>query len=81
MIGKYFEKKSYSNVYTIRRELSSKEDFVYYPDWIEIAWVSKRCEQSREEYYFEEVSGELEGCLSVIDTIIVNNKEEFKKIL
>ena len=79
MIGKYFEKKSYSNVYTIRRELSSKEDFVYYPDWIEIAWVSKRCEQSREEYYFEEVSGELEGCLSVIDTIIVNNKEEFKK--
>lgn len=54
MIGKYFEKKSYSNVYTIRRELSSKEDFVYYPDWIEIAWVSKRCEQSREEYYFEE---------------------------
>ena len=78
MIGNFLEKEPYSNVCTIRSELSTKAGFIYCPDWIETAWVSGQCERSRAGYYFRKVNGELKDCVSAIDTIVVGNKEEFE---
>lgn len=53
--------------------------FLYYPDWIENAWISEQCKRSEGKYYFNEVEGELETCIPMIDTIVVTSKEELKK--
>lgn len=82
MIGGLLEKEPYSHVCQIRRGLLpevTEEDFLGYPDWIEAAWVSQRCERSRARYYFNEVRGTLESCISRIDTIVVRDREEFIK--
>lgn len=82
MIGNLLEKESCNNVCRIRRELlpeTTEKRFSLYPDWIETAWVSERCEFSRAAYYFKEIKGKLESCISKIDTIVVRDREEFVK--
>lgn len=82
MIAELLEKEPCNHVCRIRRELlpeATEESFFDYPDWIEAAWVSKRCERSRAGYYFNEVRGMLESCISRIDTIVVSDREEFIK--
>lgn len=78
MLGSALEKEQYGNVCDIRRKLLPDVNFSYYPDWIENAWVSGQCIQSKAEYYFKEIRGKLEECLPIIDTIVVYSKEEFE---
>lgn len=69
IIGNSLREKSFSFLYQIS----------YCPDWIGAAWVSWRCNRSKAEYYFKEITGRLEDCISMIDTIIVDTKEELEK--
>lgn len=82
MIGNLLMQESCINVCQIRKKISpgtSEVNFLRSPDWIEAAWVSEQCYRSEARYYFKEVKGELISCISEIDTIVINNREEFEK--
>lgn len=82
MVGNLLKKESNNDICSIRRKLLPEIEmttFLYYPDWIETAWVSERCGQSEGRYYFKEVKGELDACISMIDTIVVKDREEVIK--
>ena len=82
MIGNLLMQEYCINVCQIRKKISpgiSEVNFLYSPDWIEIAWVSEQCCRSEAGYYFKEVKGELMSCISEIDTIVISNREEFEK--
>ena len=82
MIGNLLKRKPHSDVASIRRKLLPEIEmttFLYYPDWIETAWVSERCEQSEGKYYFKEIKGELEVSIPMIDTIVVKDRAEVIK--
>lgn len=82
MIGNLLKRKFHTDVGSIRRKLLPEIEittFMYCPDWIETAWVSERCEQSEGKYYFEEIKGELEACIPMIDTIVVKDRAEVIK--
>lgn len=82
MIGNILKDDPQNDVCSVRKKILAKEEltsFLYYPDWIENAWISEQCKRSEGKYYFNEVEGELETCIPMIDTIVVNSKEELKK--
>lgn len=82
MIGKLLKREPNHDICSIRGKLfpeTEKTSFLYSPDWIETAWVSERCGQSEGEYYFKEAHGELESCISMIDTIVLKDREEVIK--
>ncbi len=79
LIGKVLCQEPHNNICTIREKLSPEDQFIYSPDWIESAWVSEKCVRSKADYYFKQVKGTLEECLTEVDSIILSDAEELEK--
>lgn len=49
----------------------------FIPDWIEYAWVSQKTKSSSASYYFEIINKNYVYSIKQIDTIVVNDKEDY----
>lgn len=82
LIANLLIQEPYNDLSQIRMRImpeESRPNFTLFPDWIETAWVSNRCNRSRADYYFKEIKAELETCISEVDTIVISDTEELEK--
>lgn len=84
VLGNIMINESCINVCVARNKLASlrgKEKVYYLPDWIEKAWISEKCGSSKDDYYFTVYEEEWDESTSLFDTIVINDKDEFEKIV
>ena len=79
MVGNLISEKGMMTVNEIRNALAPRsEQFIYYPDWIENAWVSPDCRRSKAGFYFEEDTRKLQECIDEVDTLVLCSPDDIK---